>query len=188
MTYQEQVCEWEKTVSSHLPQLSKPQVSVLECWSFALVLLKSVGMTQGSVWLAMMLGGKMGAWRQKLREWCYEAADKKGEQGAQLEVALGFAALLAWIVSWWPAQQQQLVLVIDASARGANLTLLSVSVVYRGGAIAVAWHLLPTGTAGAWEPLWEEMLAHLAPAIPAQGQRTGMVDPGASSRVHSQCA
>src|SRR5258708_3840890 len=131
-------------------------------------------MTQVSVWLAMMLGGKMGAWRQKLREWCYEAADKKGEQGAQLEVALGFAALLAWIVSWWPAQQQQLVLVIDASARGASLTLLSVSVVYRGGAIAVAWHLLPTGTAGAWEPLWEEMLARLAPAIPAQWQVLGV--------------
>src|SRR5258708_251860 len=178
MTYQEQVCQWEQTVSSHLPQLSKPQVSVLACWSFALVLLKSVGMTQGSVWLAMMLGGKMGAWRQKLREWCYEAADKKGEQRAELEVALCFAPLLAWIVSWWPAQQQQLVLVIDASARGANLTLLSVSVVYRGGAIAVAWHLLPTGTAGAWEPLWEEMLAHLAPAIPAQWQGLVMGDRG----------
>src|SRR5260370_39195752 len=118
----------------------------------------------------MMLGGKMGGGRQELREWCYEAADKKGEQRAQLEVALCFAPLLAWIVSWWPAQQQQLVLVIDASARGANLTLLRVRVVYRGGASAVAWHLRPTRTAGAWEPLWEEMVAHLAPAIPAQWQ------------------
>jgi hypothetical protein len=110
MTYQEQVCQWEQTVSSHLPQLSKPQVSV---------------------WLALMLGGKVGAWRQKLREWCYEAADKKGEQREQLEVAMCFAPLLAWIVSWWQAQEQQLVLVVDASARGASLTLLSVSVVYR---------------------------------------------------------
>src|SRR5260370_11530652 len=139
-------------------------------------------MTQVSVWLAMMLGGKRGAWRQKLREGCYEAADKKGEQRAQLEVALCFAPLLAWIVSWWQAKQQQLVLVIDASARGANLALLSVSVVYRGGAIAVAWHLLPTGTAGAWEPLWEEMLAHLAPAIPAQWQVLVMADRGLYSR------
>src|SRR5260370_24039698 len=101
-----------------------------------------------------MLGGKVGAWRKKLREWCYEAADKKGEQRAHLEVALCFAPLLAGVVSWWPAQQQQLVQVIDASARGANLTLLSVSVVYRGGAIAVAWHLLSTGTACASQPPW----------------------------------
>ena len=129
MTYQEQVCQWEQTVSSHLPQLSKPQVSVLACWSFALVLLKSVGMTQVSVWLALMLGGKVGAWRQNLREWCYEAVDKKGEQRAQLEVAMCFAPLLAWIVSWWQAREPQLVLVVDASARGAHLTLLSVSVV-----------------------------------------------------------
>ena len=182
MTYQEQLCQWEQSVSSHLPQLSKPQVSVLACWSFTLVLLKSVGMTQVSVWLALMLGGKVGAWRQKLREWCYEAADKKGEQRAQLEVAMCFAQLLAWILNWWQAQEQQLVLVMDASARGASLTLLSVSVVYRGGAIAVAWHLLPTGIAGAWEPIWEEMLAQLAPAIPAQWQVLVMADRGLYSR------
>ena len=182
MTSQEQVCQWEQMVSSHLPQLSKPQVSVLACWSFALVLLKSVGMTQVSVWLALMLGGKMGAWRQKLREWCYEAVDKKGEQRAQLEVAMCFAPLLAWIVSWWQAQESQLVLVLDASARGAQLTLLSVSVVYRGGAIPVAWHLLPTGAAGAWEPLWEEMLAPVAPALPASWQVLVMADRGLYSR------
>jgi hypothetical protein len=182
MTYREQVCQWEQTVSSHLPQLSKPQVSVLACWSFALVLLKSVGMTQVSVWLALMLGGKVGAWRQKLREWCYEAADKKGEHRAQLEVAMCFAPLLTWIVSWWQAQEPQLVLVVDASTRGAHLTLLSVSVVYRGGAIAVAWHLLPTGAAGAWEPLWEQMLRQLAPAIPAQWQVLVMADRGLYSR------
>ncbi len=181
MTYQEQVCQWEQTVSSQLPQLSKPQVSVLACWSLALVLLKSVGMTQVSVWLALMLGGKMGAWRQKLREWCYEAVDKKGEHRAQLQVSLCFAPLLAWIVSWWQGQQQ-LVLVLDASARGATLTLLSVSVVYRGGAIPVAWHLLPTGTAGAWEPWWEEMLAQVAPAVPASWQVLVMADRGLYSR------
>ena len=182
MTYQEQVCQWEQTVSSQLPQLSKPQVHMLACWSFALVLLKSVGMTQVSMWLALMLGGKMGAWRQKLREWCYDAADKKGEQRAQLEVALCFAPLLAWIVRWWPAHEPQLVLVVDASARGARLTLLSVSVVYRGGAIAVAWHLLPTGATGAWEPIWEQMLRQLPPAVPAQWQVLVMADRGLYSR------
>ncbi len=186
MTYQEQVCQWEQTVSSHLPQLSTPQVRVLACWSFALVLLKSVGMTQVSVCLALMLGGKVGAWRQKLREWCYEAADKKGEQRAQLEVAMCFAPLLAWMVSWWQAREPQLVLVVDASARGAHLTLLSVSVVYRRGAMAVAWHLLPTGAAGAWEPMWEQMLAQLAPAIPAQWQVLVMADRGLYSRHLSE--
>jgi hypothetical protein len=186
ITSQEQVCQWEQTVSSHLPQLSKPHVSVLACWSFALVLLKSVGMTQVSVWLALMLGGKGGAWRQKLREGCYEAVEKKGEKRAHLQGSLCFAPLVAWIVNWWQSQQQHLVLVLDARARGANFTLLSVSVVERGGAIAVAWHLWPTGAAGAWEPLWEEMLAQGAPAIAGSWQVLVMADRGLSSRDPSE--
>src|SRR2546421_6564455 len=68
MTYREQVSQWEETVSSHLPQLSKPQVAVLACGGDALVILKSVGVTQGSVWLAMLQGGQVEAWRQELPE------------------------------------------------------------------------------------------------------------------------
>lgn len=186
MSYQKQLSQWEQTVSSHLPQLSKPQVSVLACWSFALVMLKSVGMTQVSVWLALLLGGKGEAWRQKLREWCYDAPDKKGEKRAELDVSLCFASLLSWIVSWWPAQEHQLVLVVDASARGASLTVLSVSVVYRGGAVPVAWQLLRTGMPGAWEPLWEALLARLAPAVPSTWQVLVMADRGLYSRDLSQ--
>lgn len=172
MTYQEQVWQWEQTVSSHLLHLSKPQVAVLASWSYALVMLKSVGMTQVSVWLAMLLGGKVDAWRQKLREWCYDAPDKKGEQRAQLEVSTCFAPLLRWILSWWEEQEHHLVLVVDASALGARFTVLSVSVVYRGTAIPVA------GTPGAWEPLWEELLRWVAPAVPAPWQVLVMADRG----------
>jgi hypothetical protein len=71
--------------------LSKPQVAVLASWSYALVMLKSVGMRQVSVWLAMLLGGKVDAWRQKRREWCYDAQDKQGDKRAQLEVSTCFA-------------------------------------------------------------------------------------------------
>ena len=182
MTYREQVSQWEETVSSHLPQLSKPQVAVLACWSYALVILKSVGMTQVSVWLAMLQGGKVDAWRQKLREWCYDAQDKKGDQRAQLEVASCFAPLLQWILSWWEKQEHRLVLVVDASALGTRLTVLSVSVVYRGTAIPVAWHLLVAGTKGAWEPLWEELLARLAPAVPSNWQVLVLADRGLYSK------
>ena len=183
MSYQEQVWQWQHTLSSHLPQLSKPQASVLACWSFAVVMLKSVGMTQVSVWLGLLLGGKVWAWRQKLREWCYDAQDKKGEQRGELDVWVCFGPLLSWLVSWWQAQEHQLVLVADASARGARLTILSVSVVYRGGAIPVAWQLLPTGAAGAWEPIWAAMLRRLAPAVPAEWQVVVMADRGLYSRA-----
>lgn len=184
MTYQEQLCQWEQTVSSHLPHLSKPQVAVLAAWSFALVMLKSVGMTQVSVWLAMMLGGKGDAWRQRLREWCYDAADKKGVhkgvQRRELEVATCFAPVLSWLLTWW--QEPRLVLVADASTLRTRLTVLRVSVVYRGTAIPVAWHLLTAATPGAWEPLWEELLSQLAVAVPSHWQVLLMADRGLYSR------
>src|SRR5260221_8412846 len=70
--------------------------------------------------------------------WLRRRLDEK-PTSERLDVGGCFAPLLSWIVSWWEAQEQQLVLV-DASARGARLTILSVSVVYRGGAMPVAWH------------------------------------------------
>lgn len=69
-------------------------------------------------------------------------------------------------------------LVVDASTLGARFTVLSVSVVYRGTAIPVAWHLLVAGTPGAWEPLWEELLTCVAPAVPARWQVLVMADRG----------
>jgi hypothetical protein len=186
MTYQEQVCQWEGTLSRHLPHLSRPQVAVLACWSYALITLKSVGQTQVSTWLALMLGGKVGAWRQRLREWCYEAPAKKGEQRQELEVPTCFAPLLRWLLSWWEAQEQRLVLVLDARALGERLTVLSVSVVYRGTAIPVAWHLRRTGAPGAWEPIWEALLAHLTGAVPADWSVVVMADRGLFSRPLSQ--
>lgn len=183
MSYQEQVWQWEHTLSRSLPQLSKPQVRVLACWSLAVVVLKSVGMTQVSVWLGMLLGGKMWAWRQRMREWCYDAPDKKGEQRAQLDGWACFAPFVRWVLRWWQAQEKRVVLVVDASARGGNLTILSVSVLYRGGALPVAWTLLRTGAPGAWEPMWEAMLRQVAEAVPHEWQVLVMADRGLYSRA-----
>ena len=182
MSYQEQVWQWEETVSSHLPHLSRPQAYVLACWSSALITLKSVGQTQVSLWLAWMLGGKMSAWRQRLREWCYEACAKQGAQRQQVQVQQCFAPLLSWLLSWWQSQERRLVLVLDASSLGERLTVLSVSVVYRGAAIPVAWHLRTTGTPGAWEPLWEGLISQIAGAVPANWTVLVMADRGLYSR------
>jgi DDE family transposase len=182
MTYQEQVWQWEETLSRHLPPLSKPQVSALACWSYALITLKTAGQTQVSTWLALMLGGKVGAWRQRLREWCYERSAKKGAQRQEVVVQACFAALLRWLLSWWDAQERRLVLVLDASALGERLTVLSVSVVYRGAAIPVGWHLRRSGARGAWEPVWEGLLRQVAQAVPADWQVLVMADRGLFSR------
>jgi hypothetical protein len=108
---------------------------------------------------------------------------RKGSAGGSWMCGSVLPRRLRWLVSWWQAQEQHLVLVVDASTRGARLTLLSVSVVYRGGAIPVAWQLLRTGAVGAWEPIWEAMLMRLAPAVPAEWQVVVMADRGLYSRA-----
>ena len=46
----------------------------------------------------------------------------------------------------------------------------------------MAWHLRVAGTAGAWEPWWEELLTRLAPAVPSHWQVLVMADNGLYSR------
>lgn len=48
--------QWQQTVSTYLPHLSKPQVTVLVLWSFGIVLAQSCGLTTVAVTLAYVLG------------------------------------------------------------------------------------------------------------------------------------
>src|SRR5207244_2077436 len=83
----------------HLPQLTKPQAAVLALWSFGMVLARSCSLTAVSLLLAATLGLKEGSVRQRLREFTYEAAAKRGEKRRELEVEACFGPLLAWVVA-----------------------------------------------------------------------------------------
>jgi hypothetical protein len=108
----------------HLPQLSKPQATVLALWSGAAV-----------------TGRQENTLRQRLREWYYEVSAKRGSQRQALPVETCFAPLLGWIVSRWQGTQ----LALDATTLEDRFVGLAVSVVYRDCAIPVAWGLLPAG-------------------------------------------
>ncbi len=124
MSCRETVSQWEETVSTHLPHLSRPQATVLAMWSYAMILARSCGSTLISAWLAQLLGGSESSWRQRLREWCYDAKDKKGTHRAQLEVMECFGPLLSWILSWWSSQECRLALAMDASTLSDRKTRL----------------------------------------------------------------
>jgi hypothetical protein len=122
MTYSERVSQWSQTVSSHLPQLSRPQARVLALWSLGMLLLGSCGISQISTLLALLLDGKEASWRQRLREWLYDARDKKGSHRQQIEVQSCFGPLLSWMLELWQGEPQ-LALALDAtkSSRGYRL-------------------------------------------------------------------
>src|SRR5437667_10350029 len=121
MSHRKALSQWEQTVSTYLPHLSKPQAAVLAMWSYGMVLAKSCGTTSVAALLADLLGTSYESVRQRLREWCYDAADKKGVHRQDVDVTGCFAPLLCWIVSLWPPDEPRLAWGMDATTLGGAL-------------------------------------------------------------------
>jgi len=178
----EEVLRWEAEVSSALPVLSRAQARVLAAFSFGLILTRSCGLSTVAMFLADLLGRSYDAQRQQLREFCYDAADKRGQQRTEVEVQACFAPLLRWVLAWWPLGEQRLALALDATTLGQRFTVLAVSVLYGGCAIPVAWVVVPATTKGKWRPHWEGLLAHLEGAVPADWLVVVLADRGLYAR------
>ncbi len=176
------VSQWSQTVSTHLPHLSQPQAQVLALWSYGIALTHTCGMTTVVVLLAHLLGQREHTVRQRLREWCYEAADKRGTQRQAVQVSLCFGPLLRWILAWWGSSERRLALALDASTLSDRFTVLAISVLYRGCAIPVAWKLVRAQTKGAWEPHWKALLAHLQASVPVDWTVLVLADRGLYAR------
>ena len=166
MSHRKALSQWEQTVSSQLSHLSRPQAHVLALWSYGMVLARSCGTTSVAAVLADLLKSSVSTLRQQLREWCYDASDKKGEHRQEVDVTLCFGPLLGWIVSLWPQTECRLALGMDAMTLTNRFTILCISVLYRGCAIPVAWKVVREGEKGAWEPYWKALLTSLKGSVP----------------------
>jgi hypothetical protein len=153
-------------IATHLPHLTAPQRRGLALWVLGAVLAGSA--CQAAVLLALRPlagGGSAHAARQGLREWLYAGADKAAPCRAEVDPAACFAPLLGWVLAWW--RGDALPLALDATYLGARLVVVSVSVLYRGTAIPVAWHVAAANRRGAWLGPALGLLERLAPAVPA---------------------
>jgi len=167
MSHVEALSQWKKTVSTYFGHLSGPQARGLALWSFGMVLAKSCGITSVVGLLAPLVENSESNVRQHLREWCYDAKDKKGEHRHQIDLSLCFAPLLCWILSWWTVDERRLALAMDASNLSDRFTVLCISVVYRGCAIPVAWKILVENAPGSWEPYWKDLFTLIHSSVPA---------------------
>src|SRR5204863_5486414 len=105
MSSQQGLYQWQQTVATHLPHLSKPQARVLALWSYGMLLARSCGLSSVVFVLSALLGQKPDALRQCLREFSYAKEDKAGAKRQEVDVTTCFAPLLAWVLSWWQARQ-----------------------------------------------------------------------------------
>ena len=65
---------------------------------------------------------------------------------------------------------------------GDRLVILTVSIVYKGCAVPIAWKILRAGQKGAWKPEWLALLDLLRPAIPPDWQVIVLTDRGLYAR------
>jgi hypothetical protein len=133
-----------------------------------------------TAFLAVALEQSPNTRRQRLREFCWEAAAKAGPHRQALAVEPCFVPLLRWIGGRW--QGTPLALALDATTLGDRFAVLAISVVYRGCALPVAWTILPRGEKRAWRREWLRMLRLLHPAIPPTWTVLVLADRGLDAR------
>lgn len=151
-----------RIVSYHMSHLSLPQLKGLATWSFGMALTRSSSLDRGSLFIARLNDEKFNSVRCRLREWYQEASAKTGTGRTELEVNSCLAPLLKWVLSLWPPESQCFPLALDATNVKQRFTLLTINVLYRGGAIPVPWKALTGNQKGSWKPDWQKLLSALA--------------------------
>ena len=176
------IAKMQREVRTLLPRLSPAQAHVLGEMVYAMLAVDGCGMTRICSYLSELLGQAMNTLRHKYREIYYEREAKAGVKAGrrkrrEIVVEDHFADLLRGVLREWQGEKR-LVLALDASTLTDRFTVLSISVVYRGCGIRVAWTMLEGHQEGEWRPHWERMLGQLRGSVPAEWMVLVMADRG----------
>ena len=85
-------CQMQQIIETHLPHLSRPQLTGLALWVCGAILAGSA--CQNAVASALSPWGAWNNFRQYLREWLYDGSDRARPCQTELDVSLCFAPLL----------------------------------------------------------------------------------------------
>ena len=91
--------QMRKTIETHLPHLSQPQLTGLTWWVCGAIWAGSA--CQSAVAAALSPWGGWNSLRQYLREWLYDGSDRARPCRTELDVSVCFAPLLKWVLAWW---------------------------------------------------------------------------------------
>ena len=165
----------QQVTETFLPHLRPAQQRGLAEWVAGALAAQS-GCEQAILTRLETLGLPAHATRARLREFLCDGTERAAPCATSLEVEACFAPLLGWVLAWWTGET--LPLAIDATSLRDRHVVLSISVLYRGSAIPVAWVVLPHRGKGEWLPHLERLLARLAPVVPPTMTVLVMTDRG----------
>lgn len=164
----------EQALADHLPALRPAQRRGLTWWVLGAILAQSA--CQTAVVTALLMFGRVQSLRQYLREWLYDGKDRASCGKTEIDVTVCFAPLFRWIIDCWVGEH--LALALDATYHGDQSVALVVSVLYRSGALPVAWKIVPANRPGPWLSRECALLEALAPAVPSRFQVLVLTDRG----------
>ena len=168
----------EREMRQRMPHLTEAQTRGLALWTFGTITARN-GCQNAVIAALLSFAGRFGAVRQRLREWLRDGSDRARPSPNQIDVRACFAPLTRWVLSLW--KSDALALAIDPTTLSDKLTVVVVSVVYRGCAIPVAWVVLPGNKPGGWIDPAVELLGLLSVAIPPRMNVIVMADRGLRS-------
>jgi hypothetical protein len=162
---------WLTTLLPQRPELSKPQAPVWALGSFGMVLARSCALPAVRHVRARGMPRQEQTVRQPRRAWADEVPRTRGATRHARPVETCWAPWLGWVVRWGPGTPWALALA--APPLGPRGVVLALRGVDRGGAIPVAWGILPAGATPAWRREWRRRWRRRPRAIPRDG--TGSV-------------
>jgi hypothetical protein len=170
------VTAWTMTIHAPMPHLRTPPAPVLALWSLGMGRARSCALTAVRACLATWRGRKEPAVRQQWRECCDEATAKRGAVRPELGVETCGGPRWTWGVD--QGEGTPLALALDATTWGTRFTVLALRVVFRGGAIPVAWTVLAATATHAWRREWWRMWRQVRRAIPRPWPVMGRAERG----------
>src|SRR6478735_4050071 len=155
-------------IATHLPHLTRPQQRGLAEWVLGVLLAGTGCQTRVAAALTAATHTPVATVQQRLREWLRDGADKACPGATQVELAPCFAALLRWVLGWWPPTDP-LPLALDATFHHDQLVAIVLSVSYRGTALPIAWAIGPANrTTFPWKAPTQQLVAALAGIVPPE--------------------
>lgn len=180
MSRPDSLYQWTQELTTRLPRLSRCQVGVLAEFSYAMTIAQSCGLSACALSLYLLLGQKYDAVRQRLREFYLGAARKKGQHRTEIDPTLCFEALLKWVTDGWT--EKRLAIALDPTHLKDTFITLSLSALYRGCAIPVAWKIIPAEQKGGWNAHWKQLLETLRGQLGPEWTVVVLSDRGLESR------
>jgi Transposase DDE domain len=170
--------QWQQRLATFFPDLPATPRRRLAAVSFAMVLARSALLNRVVLALALAARRRFNTARQFARA-LYRPRRDRGGNDCSFDYTACFAGLLRWATAGFT--DRRLALAIDPTNLGSRFTALTVSVVFGGCAVPVAWHVQRGDAKGSWNAHWGRLLGLLRAALGEGWQVLVLSDRGLES-------